>query len=75
MSHKLIEVFTNTFPTANFDTKDFESLELNSIPEWDSLGNLNFLMNIEAEFNIRLSSEELSETKSIKQILTIIDRA
>ena len=33
MSHKLIEVFTNTFPTANFDTKDFESLELNSIPE------------------------------------------
>ena len=32
-------------------------------------------MNIEAEFNIRLSSEELSETKSIKQILTIIDRA
>jgi acyl carrier protein len=63
----LLTVFKETFPTAKFDTP-FNTLELNSIPEWDSLGNLNLILRIEEVFDIRFSSMELSEMKSIKQI-------
>ena len=74
MKERLLETFKDTFPDAKFDQNDFENLELNSIPQWDSMGNLNFLMNIEANFGIRLSSDELSETKSIKAIIKILNK-
>jgi acyl carrier protein len=74
MKEKLLETFKDTFQDAKFDQNDFEKLELNSIPQWDSMGNLNFLMNIETNFGIRLSSDELSETKSIKAILKILNK-
>jgi len=74
MKERLLETFKDTFPDAKFDQNDFENLELNSIPQWDSMGNLNFLMNIETNFGIRLSSDELSETKSIKAIIKILNK-
>jgi acyl carrier protein len=66
-------IFKETFPTAVYDMA-FELLELNSIPEWDSLGNLNLLLRVEETLSIRFSSEELSEVKSIKQLITILKR-
>tara|TARA_B100000886_G_C20314578_1_gene445340 strand:- start:394 stop:621 length:228 start_codon:yes stop_codon:yes gene_type:complete len=72
MREKLLMVFKETFPEADFDLKDFESLTINSFEEWDSMGNLNLLMNVESEFNIRLTSEQLSEIKSINEILDIL---
>ena len=74
MKERLLATFKDTFPDAKFDQNDFENLELNSIPQWDSMGNLNFLMNIETNFGIRLSSDELSETKSIKAIIKILNK-
>ena len=74
MKERLLETFKDTFPDAKFDQNDFENLELNSIPQWDSMGNLNFLMNIETNFGIRLSSDELSETKSIKAIIKVLNK-
>tara|TARA_B100001059_G_scaffold229946_1_gene263396 strand:+ start:1244 stop:1468 length:225 start_codon:yes stop_codon:yes gene_type:complete len=73
MREKLIKTFKKSFPNVNFNDKDFDSYEVDSIAEWDSIANLNFLMNIESDFNIRLSSDELSETKSIKAILKILN--
>lgn len=74
MREKLVKIFKETFPDVKFDDKDFDSFEINSIAQWDSMGNLNLLMNIESTFNIRLTSEELSETKSIKAILKILNK-
>ena len=74
MREKLLMVFKETFPEADFDLKDFESLTINSFEEWDSMGNLNLLMNVESEFNIRLTSEQLSEIKSINEILDILKK-
>lgn len=64
-------LFKETFPTAEFDVP-LETLELNSIPEWDSLGNLNLLLSVEENCEIRFSSEELSEIKSIKQLVEVL---
>lgn len=74
MKERLLETFKDTFPDAEFDQNEFINLELNSIPQWDSMGNLNLLMNIESNFGIRFSSDELSETKSIKEILKILNK-
>lgn len=69
MTHSdLTNLFKVVFPTAKFDIP-FDSLELNSIPEWDSLGNLNLLLRIEESFDCRFTSEELSEIKSINGII------
>ena len=67
----LLTIFKETFPTAVFAVP-FESLELNSVPEWDSLGNLNLLLRVEEILGIRFSTEELSEVKSIKQLVSIL---
>jgi len=67
----LQQLFKETFPNAVYDTP-FESLELNSIPEWDSLGNLNLLLRVEESLHTRFSSEELSEIKSIRQLISIL---
>ena len=69
----LLTLFKETFPTAVLSVP-FDSLELNSIPEWDSLGNLNLLLRVEESLEIRFTSEELSEVKSIKQLITILQR-
>ena len=74
MNDKLVNVFNETFGNPKFEIDDFDDLELNSIPEWDSLGNLNFLMNIESNFSIRFSSEQLAELKSIKEILNFLEQ-
>ncbi len=64
-------LFTQTFPTAKY-TDAFETLALNSVPEWDSLGNLNWLLRVEETAETRFSSEELSEIKSISQLVQVL---
>lgn len=73
MNDKLLKVFRETFQQADFKDEDFKDLTINSIDEWDSMGNLNLLMNVEAHFSIRLTSEQFSETKSVKDILKILE--
>ena len=73
MNDKLLKVFRETFSKSNFNDEDFETLTINSIDELDSMGNLNLLMNVESSFSIRLTSEQLSETKSVKDILKILE--
>ena len=73
MKDKLLKLFRETFSESNFNDEDFETLTINSIDEWDSMGNLNLLMNVESHFSIRLTSEQLSETKSVKDILKILE--
>ena len=74
MKNKLLRIFLETFPDAKFNENDFENLEVNSITDWDSIGNLNLLVNIESSFNIKFSSMELSEIKSIKAILEFLNK-
>jgi acyl carrier protein len=74
MKKKLLEIFKETFQDAKFDYNEFENLELNSIPEWDSMGNLNFLMNIETNFEIRFTSDQLSDLDSIKKIINVLSK-
>jgi acyl carrier protein len=64
---QLKKVFKKLF-SESFKGK-FINLKLGDIEKWDSLGNFNLLLLIEKEFNFRFSNEEISELKSIKEIL------
>jgi len=55
------------FPDAEFDPED-PLLEMGSFPEWDSLGNLNFLMLIEETCDVRFTADDMAELKSMKAI-------
>lgn len=46
----------------------FDSLKIGDIKEWDSMANMNFLMAIEKNLNIRFSFDEMSELTSISLI-------
>lgn len=48
--------------------KNFLDLQIGDVKQWDSLANMNFLMAIEKNFNIRFSFDEMSELISIKII-------
>lgn len=63
----LLETFKKVFPKKKH-LKKIDNLEINSFVEWDSIGNLNLLLEVEKKFGFKFSMEEMSEIKSIKQI-------
>lgn len=42
----------------------FEQLERESLPKWDSLKQLEIVMNIEEEFDVRFTPGEIADIKN-----------
>lgn len=65
----LVEVFSKSkIP------KKIDSLKINDLKEWDSLGNFNLLLAVEDKYKIKFSMKEISEIKSIKNLLAILKK-
>ena len=62
-----------TFPKAQINDS-VTQLKLGDLEEWDSQGNLNFLLSVEEFYGIRFTMEEMSVIKSIEQILIALER-
>jgi len=65
---KIHKVFKKVFPTSKIK-KNINNLKFGDIKKWDSLGNLNLLLEIEKEFNIRFDTNTFSKIKSVKEII------
>ena len=65
---KLTKIMKKVFPNS-YIPEDLSDLRYGSFEEWDSLGNYALLMLVEDEFGISFTIKELSEIKSIKEIL------
>ena len=65
---KIQKVFKKVFPNSKIN-KNITSLKIGSIKKWDSLGNLNLLLEIEKEFNIKFDTNTFSKIKSVKDII------
>lgn len=63
----LRDVLRVAFPTADFDA-DNPNLTIGAFPEWDSLAHFNLLLLVEETYDLRFSTEELAELKSVPQI-------
>jgi acyl carrier protein len=52
---------------------DISDLRMGDLPSWDSLGNFNLILAVETKFNTRFSMEQISEIKSVTEILKALE--
>ena len=67
IDNQLFLTLKKVFPRSKIN-KNIQDLKINSVKEWDSLGNFNLLLEIEKNFKFRFSPDHMSELKSIKHI-------
>ena len=65
---KIKKALKKAFPRSKIN-KNIINLKIGSLKKWDSLGNLNLILEIEKEFSIKFNSNTFSKIKSIKDIL------
>ena len=53
--------------------ENFENLKIGDIEKWDSLNHMLFLMEIESEYNLKFSVEEMGELLTIKEIIAAME--
>ena len=64
---KMEEIFCEVMGLDNLP-ENFQNLQIGDIKQWDSLANMNFLLSLESNFNIRFGFDEMSELTSIEKI-------
>jgi len=68
---KYINVFTETFGITADETKD---LKYQSIEEWDSIGHMGLVANIEDSFNIMLDADDIIDFSSFGKGIEILKK-
>lgn len=76
MSNSSRELYNKAFYEA-FDLNegtDLSELEYQSIDEWDSIGHMTLMSELEDNFDITISTEDLIQFESYKQGTEILER-
>lgn len=69
MEEKVLEILKNLF---ELDTVD-ETCSQTTCEKWDSMGQLNLVVELESEFDVTLEPEEIGEMKSFNDIIRILN--
>ena len=72
MDKRLEEVIRKVFPIDS-DSIDAEWTS-DDIPEWDSVGHLDLIMEIERTFKTKIEIEEMFEVEKLGDITTILQK-
>ena len=64
---KIFEILKKIFSKSKIPKK-IDKLKIGDIPQWDSLGNFNLLLEIEKEFGCRIDTKSFNKIKSVKDI-------
>jgi len=68
MEEKILEILKNLF---ELDTVD-ETCSQETCEKWDSMGQLNLVVELESEFDVSLEPEEIGEMTSFKEIIRLL---
>lgn len=68
MEEKVLEILKDLF---ELDTVD-ETCSQMTCEKWDSMGQLNLVVELESEFDVTLEPEEIGEMKSFCDIIRIL---
>lgn len=68
MEEKVLEILKKLFELEVID----ETCSQETCEKWDSMGQLNLVVELEDSFNISLEPEEISSIKSYKDIIKIL---
>ena len=70
MEEKILEILKNVF---ELDTVD-KTCSQQTCEKWDSMGQLNLVVELESEFDISLEPEEIGEMTSYDKIVEIVKK-
>ena len=70
MEEKVLEILKNLF---ELDTVD-ETCSQENCEKWDSMGQLNLVVELEGEFDVTLEPEEIVEMTSFAKIIEILKK-
>ena len=68
MEEKVLEILKNVFELDSVD----ETCSQSTCDKWDSMGQLNLVVELETEFDVTLEPEEIGEMKSYDDIIKIL---
>ncbi len=68
---KLTEIFREIFNDNTLVISD--DMTANDIEEWDSLSHIDMIFTVEEEFNIKITTKEISRLKNVGDLVTIIE--
>lgn len=68
MEEKVLEILKNLF---ELDTVD-ETCSQTTCEKWDSMGQLNLVVELETEFDVTLEPEEIGEMNNFSDIIRIL---
>ena len=70
--NKYIEIFVKSL---SIDKKKFkESIKYNDIPEWDSIGHMTLMSDLEDEFKISIETDDVIDFSSFKKGILILKK-
>lgn len=70
MEEKILEILKNVFELETVDRTCSQA----TCEKWDSMGQLNLVVELETEFDISLEPEEIGEMKSFEDIVKLIQQ-
>ncbi len=70
LEERLANIFANAFGLDN--SKFALHLAPEEVPNWDSIGHMNLVMDLEKEFNQQFEVDEIMEMSSPQKILEIL---
>ena len=68
MEEKVLEILKNVFELETVDT----TCSQQTCEKWDSMGQLNLVVELESEFDISLEPEEIGEMKSFEDLIRLL---
>jgi acyl carrier protein len=69
---KYIEIFTKAL---SIDIKKFnEKIKYNDVPEWDSIGHMTLMSELEEGFDISIDTDDIIDFSSFKKGIQILKK-
>jgi acyl carrier protein len=72
LEEKVYEIIKKVFNLTDQNI-DKKLLKEGHIEAWDSLGHLNLLMELEREFNIKFSLDDIEKSRSFEDIVKLLE--
>ena len=70
-NQRLEKVIRDTFDNQNITIN--EKMTANDVEEWDSLSHIELIINIETEFKLKLSVNDIINLKNVGDMISMID--
>jgi len=73
MSKNLLKKYEDVFiKSFSIEKKKLKNLKYNDIPEWDSVGHMTMIANLEEEFSITFEMDDIIDFSSFKTGISIL---